>query len=71
MFLNEPTNHTVHISNHSELSIFIALSEALKGHHDIYIYIYTSYILFKNIIIIDTLIQKKKGTNMRYKIIYQ
>ena len=37
------TNHTVHISNHGELSTFIALSEALKGGFImtyIYIYIY-------------------------------
>ena len=39
--LNEATNHTVHISNHGELSTFIALSEALKGGFIMtYIYIY-------------------------------
>ena len=29
--LNETTNHTAHISNHGELSTFIALLEPLKG----------------------------------------
>ena len=29
--LNDATNHTVHVSNHGELSTFIALLEALKG----------------------------------------
>ena len=41
--LNEATNHTVQISNHGELSTFIALSEALKGGF-IIIYVYIIYI---------------------------